>query len=62
LHFIVCHKYTAFIFALYKSFSTLNKPEYPDIYFGATFSEYMKMVLKKMGSFGYGSQLAGKKE
>ncbi len=36
-----------------------EKPEYPDIEFGATFGEYMQKVLKKNeGKFEYGSQLA----
>jgi len=38
-----------------------NKPEYPDIYFGATFGEYMQQVLKKNeGKISFGNQLANK--
>jgi flavin-dependent dehydrogenase len=36
----------------------LSKPEYPDIYFGATFGEYMQAVLKRNdGHFAFGSHL-----
>ncbi|MEA4875975.1 hypothetical protein, partial [Anaerorhabdus sp.] len=37
-----------------------EKPEYPNIDFGATFGEYMKLVLKKNeGKFEFGNHLAG---
>lgn len=40
-----------------------EKPEYPNIDFGATFGEYMAVVLKKNeGKFEYGSQLTGNEE
>jgi flavin-dependent dehydrogenase len=36
----------------------LSKPEYPNIYFGATFGEYMQAVLKRSdGHFAFGSHL-----
>jgi flavin-dependent dehydrogenase len=37
----------------------LAKPEYPNIFFGATFSEYMQKVLKENASMSYGNQLEG---